>query len=66
MPQYTVLLVGFDSADAQRRCVHATVLAVADNRWHVANEEHGRPIVWCQLRAPLGQVWQRAFATARL
>ena len=34
------------------------VLAVVDNRWHVDNEERGRPIVWCRLRAPLGQVWQ--------
>jgi hypothetical protein len=66
MPQRTVLLVGFERADARRRCLHATVLAVADNRWHVDNEERGRPIVWCRLRAPLGQVWQSEFATARL
>jgi hypothetical protein len=66
MPQRTVLLVGFERGDALRRCVHATVLAVVDNRWHVANEERGRPIVWCRLRAPLGQIWQGTFATARL
>jgi len=39
---------------------------VVDNRWHVDNEERGRPIVWCRLRAPLGQIWQSTFATARL
>jgi hypothetical protein len=32
----------------------------------VDNEERGRPIVWCRLRAPLGQIWQSTFATARL
>ena len=66
MPQRTVLLVGFDRGDALRRCASARVLAVADNRWHVDNEERGRPIVWCRLRAPLGQVWQSTFATAQL
>lgn len=66
MPQRTVLLVGFDREDALRRCASARVLAVVDNRWHVDNEERGRPIVWCRLRAPLAQVWQSTFATARL
>jgi hypothetical protein len=66
MPQRAVLLVGFDRADAHRHCAHATVLAVVDNRWHIDNEERGRPIVWCRLRAPLGEIWQREFATARL
>lgn len=66
MPQRTVLLVGFDRGDALRRCASARVLAVVDNRWHVDNEERGRPIVWCRLRAPLGQVWESTFATAQL
>ncbi|HET6172293.1 MAG TPA: hypothetical protein VFD90_06805 [Gaiellales bacterium] len=66
MPQRSVLLVGFDRPGALRRCAHATVLAVVDNRWRVDNEERGRPIVWCRLRAPLGQIWESSFATARL
>ena len=66
MPQRTVLLVGFDREDALRRCAHATVLGVVDNRWHIDNEERGRPIVWCRLGAPLGQLWESGFATARL
>jgi hypothetical protein len=66
MPQRAVLLVGFDQDGARQRCAHATVLAVVDNRWHINNEERGRPIVWCRLRAPLGQIWQSTFATARL
>lgn len=66
MPERAVLLVGYDRADALARCAHATVLAVVDNRWRIDNEERGRPIVWCRLRAPLDQVWRRSFATARL
>jgi hypothetical protein len=66
MPERTVLLVGFDREDALHRCAHATVLGVVDNRWHIDNEERGRPIVWCRLRAPLGQLWESTFATARL
>ena len=66
MPERAVLLVGFDRDGRAARCSHATVLAVADNRWHVDNEERGRPIVWCRLRRSLGQEWQRSFATARL
>ena len=67
MPERDVLLVGFDRDAAQALCSRSTVLAVADNRWHVDNEERGRPIVWCRLRGgPLGQVWQHSFATARL
>ena len=66
MPERDVLLVGFDRGDALTRCSKATVLAAVDNRWHVDNEERGRPITWCRLRAPLAQMWERSFATARL
>jgi hypothetical protein len=47
-------------------CSKATLLAVVDIRGHVDNEERGRPITWCRLRAPLAQMWERSFATARL
>ena len=66
MPERAVLLVGFERGDALSHCAHATVLGTADNRWHVDNEERGRPIVWCRLRSPLGQEWAHSFATARL
>jgi 4-amino-4-deoxy-L-arabinose transferase-like glycosyltransferase len=66
MPQRAVLLVGFDRFRALSLCTRTTELAVIDNRWHVDNEERGRPITWCELRAPLGQMWERSFATARL
>ena len=54
MPERDVLLVGFDRAAARERCTRTTVLARVDNRWHVDNEERGRPIIWCRLRAALG------------
>jgi hypothetical protein len=66
MPERSVLLVGFDRAAARERCTRTTVLAVIGNRWGVGNEERGRPIVWCRLRAPLGTMWERSFATAKL
>jgi 4-amino-4-deoxy-L-arabinose transferase-like glycosyltransferase len=66
LPERSVLLVAFDRSDAVARCSRANVLAVADNRRHVDNEERGRPLVWCRLRAPLGQMWKDWFATAKL
>jgi hypothetical protein len=66
MPERSVLLVGFDRAGAHERCALSTVLALIDNRWRVGNEERGRPIIWCRLRAPLGTMWEGSFASARL
>ena len=66
MPERAVLLVGFDADSARAQCAHATVLGVVDNRWHIDNEERGRPIVWCRLRAPLGQLWQSSFVRSQL
>jgi 4-amino-4-deoxy-L-arabinose transferase-like glycosyltransferase len=66
MRERAVLLVGFDREGALARCSRATVLGVVDNPWHIDNEERGRPIVWCRLRAALGQEWRQSFATARL
>jgi 4-amino-4-deoxy-L-arabinose transferase-like glycosyltransferase len=66
MPERNVLLVGFSASAVRSRCTSSTVLAVTDNRWHVDNALRGQQIVWCRLRAPLGQMWQRSFATARL
>ncbi len=66
LPARSVLLVGFDGGRARGLCRSSRVLGVADNRWHVDNEERGRPLVLCELRRPLGQVWKRDFATARL
>jgi hypothetical protein len=58
--------LALSEGDAQAHCTQATVLAVVDNPWHIDNEERSRPIVWCRLRAPLGQLWKSSFATARL
>jgi hypothetical protein len=66
MPQRSALLVGFDRKSALERCSRTTLLGITDNRWHVANDVRGLPIIWCRLRAPLGQMWQRWFARASL
>jgi hypothetical protein len=60
------LLLPVDCGAALARCSKATLLALVDSRWHVDNEERGRPITWCRLRAPLAQMWERSFATGRL
>jgi 4-amino-4-deoxy-L-arabinose transferase-like glycosyltransferase len=66
MPQRHALLVGFGRKSALARCSEMTVLGVVANRWHVDNDASGGLIVWCRLRAPLGQMWQRSFANASL
>ncbi|MDX6599136.1 MAG: hypothetical protein QOE87_3023 [Gaiellales bacterium] len=66
MSERSVLLVGFEQDSARALCVRETELAVVENRWHVHNATSGMPIVWCRLRAPLGQMWKRSFATAHL
>jgi 4-amino-4-deoxy-L-arabinose transferase-like glycosyltransferase len=57
LPDRRALLVGFDAASVRELCVNARRLATIDNRWHIANEERGRTIVSCSLRAPLGRLW---------
>ena len=64
--QRFALLVGFDPADVHELCSSTRTLAVIDNRFHLDNEERGRLIVTCRLRAPLGTLWQRDIATTTL
>ena len=64
--QRFALLVGFDPADIHELCSSTRTLAVIDNRFHLDNEERGRHIVTCRLRAPLGTLWQRDIATTTL
>jgi hypothetical protein len=66
MPQHHVLAVGFDSATLRRLCRAHRVVARIDNRWRVGNEEEGRTIATCTLRAPLGALWAPLIATDRL
>jgi 4-amino-4-deoxy-L-arabinose transferase-like glycosyltransferase len=57
LPDRHALLIGFDTASVRDLCITSRRLATIDNRWHIANEERGRTIVSCGLRAPLGQLW---------
>jgi 4-amino-4-deoxy-L-arabinose transferase-like glycosyltransferase len=66
LPQHHVLAVGFDAATLRRLCRSARVVARIDNRWRVGNEEQGRTIATCALRAPLGALWAPLIATDRL
>ncbi|MGZ4168489.1 MAG: hypothetical protein ACXVFO_17610, partial [Solirubrobacteraceae bacterium] len=66
MPQRHVLAVGFDEETLRGLCRAQQVVARIDNRWRLANEEEGRSIETCTLRAPLGAMWASRIATDRL
>lgn len=66
MPQRRVLAVGFDAGTLRRLCSSETLAARLGNPWRIANEEEGRTIVTCRLRAPLGALWGSVIATDRL
>jgi hypothetical protein len=66
MPQRRVLAVGYDAADLRGLCRSERVVARISNRWRIANEEQGRTIAVCALRAPLGALWATRIATDRL
>jgi 4-amino-4-deoxy-L-arabinose transferase-like glycosyltransferase len=57
LPDVHALMVGFDAASVRDLCITSRRLATIDNRWNIANEERGRTIVSCALRAPLGRLW---------
>jgi Dolichyl-phosphate-mannose-protein mannosyltransferase len=57
LPDRHALLVGFGAASVRDLCIASRRLGTIDNRWHIANEERGRTIVACGLRAPLGRLW---------
>jgi 4-amino-4-deoxy-L-arabinose transferase-like glycosyltransferase len=56
LPQRYAITVGM--GDHPGICRASRVVARIDNRWHIANEEQGRPIVACTLRWPLGRLWE--------
>jgi len=62
LPDHRALLVGFDTASVHELCAGSHRLATIDNRWQVANEERGRTIVSCSLRAALGRLWSTDIA----
>ena len=66
LPERHALTVGMDGADLTRLCTSWRVVARIDNRWHLDNEERGRTIARCSLRAPLGALWSSQIASDRL
>jgi hypothetical protein len=56
LPQRYAITVGM--GDHPDICRASRVVARIDNKWHIANEEQGRPIVACTLRQPLGRLWE--------
>jgi len=62
LPQRYALFVGYAPDSLSRLCASWERLAIVDNRWHIDNEERGRIIAGCRLRAPLGELWQREIA----
>ena len=60
LPQRYAITVGM--GDHPGMCRASRVVARIDNKWHIANEEQGRPIVACTLRRPLGQLWESSIA----
>src|ERR1019366_6756452 len=66
MPQRHLLVVGYSANSLSGICRDVRVVARIDNRWRIANEEQGRPIVICALRRPLGQLWSTRIASDRL
>jgi 4-amino-4-deoxy-L-arabinose transferase-like glycosyltransferase len=66
LPERYAMFVGFSPDRLARLCTTSRVLATIDNRWHLDNEERGRTIVFCRLRRPLGELWQREIASDTL
>jgi 4-amino-4-deoxy-L-arabinose transferase-like glycosyltransferase len=66
LPQRRVLAVGFGGSELDRLCLSWRVVARIDNRWHIGNEERGRPIARCTLRGRLGDLWSEQIASNRL
>ena len=64
--QRRVLAVGYDATELRNLCRSQRVVARIGNPWGIANEEQGRTIAVCTLRAPLGVLWARRIATDRL
>jgi hypothetical protein len=58
LDQRFALVVGYDPGFLNRICRSWRTLEQIDNRWHISNEEQGRLIAECNLRRPLGELWQ--------
>ncbi len=66
LPQRFALTVGYGVGDLDNLCRVWRVVAHIENRWKLGNEERGRLIAACTLKAPLGSDWNRLIASDRL
>jgi 4-amino-4-deoxy-L-arabinose transferase-like glycosyltransferase len=57
LPQRHVIAVGWSYGGLGELCRSSRVVDVINNRWNIANEERGRTIAFCELRRPLGEMW---------
>ena len=62
LPQRWALTVGFERGAVGDLCSSFRVVAHIRIPYRLGNEELGRPIALCHLRAPLGTVWQSQIA----
>ncbi len=66
LPQRFALTVGFSVGDLNHLCRSWRVVDHIENRWHLDNDERGRLIAACTLKAPLGSDWNRLIASDQL
>ncbi len=66
MPQRHLLAVGVGRSQLDGLCSSWRVVAHIDNSWRIDNEERGRTIARCALRATLGELWSSRIATDQL
>lgn len=55
----TALLVGFPASEVDALCGAHRVAGRIRNHLRIPNDEWGRTLVGCRLRAPLGELWSR-------
>ena len=66
LPERFVLTVGYRPQSLDLLCSSWRPLAHIENRWHLDNEERGKPITACALKHPLGSDWNRLIASDQL
>jgi 4-amino-4-deoxy-L-arabinose transferase-like glycosyltransferase len=66
LPQRHLLAVGFDPDDLGRLCSRWRPVGRIRIPWPIDNDEQGRLLAACTLRAPLGELWHSRIASDTL
>ena len=66
LPQRHMLAVGFDRGDLDRMCADWRTVGHIRIPWPIDNDEQGRLLAACTLRAPLGRLWSHDIASDTL